>query len=298
MKKYIALIVSLLLLCSAIFVSAYEDHTGDSEMSEDVMAILREQMDASELEVLKNKDYYWYNVPDDFAEYPMMRAYIGSLWETADWSLQEIEEYNETYNQKKYMVFYQGRWISPILVNNFSGEISIAQSQSTANAEVWGEDLKNITRYMNLGGVDCKILEIGMIDGGAHQGKILRLITDKGNFVVYYGPRDVQGVPPGILWTEEEFCTYAAVFEAYLVEHAYGPNGEPTGGTALMLPFLKAKYSDVQLVPFDVMQARRNVEESPEPNQFPYVAVAVGVLAVVVAGAVAVVILRKKRAAQ
>ena len=150
-----------------------------------------------------------------------------------------------------------------------------------------------MSRYMNLDGTDCEILEIAMIYSGTNgQGTLIYLSTDQGTFMVYYPP---VANAEGILWTQEEFRTYATAYVAYLQEHAYGPNGEPTGGGADMIAFLEQEYSDVQLVPFDVMQARRNAAESPEPNPFPWIAVSIGVVIVAVAvTGIAVIVFRKK----
>ena len=92
MKKTIAFIVSVIVLYSAISIASYAASAEEVGMSEDVIAILQAQIE-DELELLKTKDYYSGDIPEDFTDYPIMRIYHGSIWDTADLSLQELKNH-------------------------------------------------------------------------------------------------------------------------------------------------------------------------------------------------------------
>lgn len=295
MKKTIAFIVSVIFMCLIVSISVYAVSAEEIGMSEDVIAILQAQIE-DELELLKTKDYYSGDIPEDFTDYPIMRIYHGAIWDTADLSLQELKNHEEDHyaeTEKSYLVFYKANWIFRVNVWEKEGQFVIDKSPNTLHTDGWAEDIRNMSRHMNLRGIDCEILEIAMIYSGTNgQGEMVYLATDQGTFMVYYPP---VANAEGILWTQEEFRTYAKAYLAYLQEHAYGPNGEPTGGSANMVTFLEQEYSNMQLVTFDVMQARRNAAESPEPNPFPWIAVSVGVVIVAVAvTGIVVIVLRKK----
>ncbi len=233
----------LLIILLATGVLADEAVPQETLLDEKIAAVLKNQTNQEELEILQDTELY-----DDesmggrvITEQPVLKMY-PVLWAIADQPLEEMlaagEDRVSQRNHWRYLVLDDAPYVGIFLKGKNLVGVNEEYPDKLPN---YISDIMEMTETLVVDKQEYQINGIYCFgQRTSYQEFAVYLVTDKGVFVKYYEDLYAEGQ----LFPEEEFRKYAAAYYAYRTsyENNYDEDGNALAGDLPFLDYLDSVY--------------------------------------------------------